>query len=246
MAATIAQIGSAIQKLATDIVTKIAADPLAYAMMGVPANKRLTAALYLVGFAVIYGFVMRLFFRAEEPLLSGEEPLLTTDDILSTPDDVLSMLGEMVGGAVDGVLNTADMVSEALGVKPKATKAAKQAARAAKQVSRQAAAVRRTAWWHHFLRGLIVGLLAWNAIAILAFPPKQDVLATYGLPEPSFTRQAGGAYSRFGRSIPPEYTWDSPSKPSPTPYVPYYRSASSTGAYKSSGVSWTPVSRCGR
>jgi hypothetical protein len=206
-------------------------------MMGVPANKRLSALIYVVGFAVLYGFVMRMFFRAEDSLMADE---LMADDMMSASDDILSMLGEIVGTAVDAVTNTADVLSETLGVKPKATRAAKAAAKAAKAAGRQAAAIRRTAWYHHFLRGLVIGLLAWNAIAILAFPPTQDLLGSFGFPEPKINASIPGlSYSGSGVRNP--ITTRS--------YTPYYRSAASAAApkaYSSSGVQWTPVSRCGR
>lgn len=223
MASAVTDILSSSQKMITGIITKITSDPLAYVMMGVPPSKRMSAAIYIVGFAVLYGFVMRMFFRAEDSLSSEE---LMMEEPLSSSDDVLAMLGEFVGSAVDAVTNTADVLSETLGVKP--TNAARRAAKVAKQASRQAAAVRRTAWWHHFVRGLVIGLVLWNALAILAFPPSQDLLATYQFPEPKIG--SAGAYSAFGRG--------------PTPYIPYYRSPSSS-AYKSSGVTWTPVKRCG-
>lgn len=239
MASVITDLISSSQRMVTGIATKIGADPLKYVMMGVPPNKRISAAIYVVGSAVIYGFVMRIFFRAEDMLsaedLAAEEPLAS--------DDILAMLGEMVGTGVDAITNTADALSEALGVKPKATDAARQAQAQAKKVARAAAAVRRTAWYHHFLRGLVLGLLLWNALAILSSPPSDDLLATYGFPEPKL----GNTSYRSSRFAPPDYTRDR--EYSATSYTPYYRAASaspSSAAYRSSGATWTPVSRCGR
>lgn len=235
MASTITEIVSATQKLMTGIVTKFTRDPLAYAMMGVTPAKRITAAIYVVGFAVLYGFFMRIFFRAED-MLSSEE-LMAEEPLAS--DDILSMLGDMLGSGVDAITNAADVVSEAVLGRPKPTNAARQVQNQAQKVAKAAAAVRRTAWYHHFLRGLIFGLIGWNVLAILAYPPKDDVLADNGFPEFFNTTAAG--YRSSGMNPTPKI-------PS---YVPYYKASAATvpstgSAYRSSGISWTPVSRCGR